>query len=177
MSRTLSAKERVRGAAGLVLLAAAALTFVTGLVLFFGFHVGGGHLRGAVLGLPRLVWLNLHRLPALVVAVSLGLHLALNARAFLARLRRGLVGKLGAGNGAELALYLAFLTVVLTGLAAWFLLGGSPALEGPVRLGRPPQLRHRFLDIHNIVGLAAFAAAVHHVGHRWRRLVRGPRTK
>ena len=159
-----------------VVLAAAFLTFGSGLVLFFGFHVGEGAFRTSSLGLNRLTWLNLHRLPALMVALGIGLHVALNWRAFVGRCRRSLSRKGGSRDVLELVMYVAFWTVALAGMAVWLLIGGSAPLAGPVQLGRLPQVRHHVVDVHNIAGLVAFLLTVHHVCHRWRRMVRGLRT-
>ena len=72
-----------------VVLVAAFLTFASGLVLFLNLHRDEGAFRMSPLGLTRLAWLNLHRLPALIVVSGIGLHIALNWKAFIARLRHG----------------------------------------------------------------------------------------
>lgn len=159
-----------------VLLTAAVVAFTSGFLLLFGFHVGNGVFRASAMGLSRLAWLNLHRLSALALTAALGLHLALNWKAFAARLRRGFSRKSGSKNGSELILYLTFGAAAITGLVVWLIVGGSAPLTGPVRFGPLPHTRHRFVDIHYIVGLVALVLTVHHVGHRWRRMVRGIRS-
>lgn len=155
----------------LVLLPAAVLTFATGLVLLLRFHAGMGPYRELALGVGRLAWLNLHRLSALVTALGVVAHVALNGRAFVGWLRRALAP--GRGAGLELLLYAATATVLVTGLVAWFVLDGSAPLGGPIPPGRLPPLRHRWVDVHDLSGLAALALAVRHVLHRWRALARG----
>jgi hypothetical protein len=156
-----------------VLFVAAFLTFASGLVLFLGFHAGQGAFRSSALGLTRLTWLNLHRLPALVVVFAIGLHIALNWRAFVARLRNGFSRKSKSRAVPELVLYVTFWTVALTGIVAWFFVAGSAPLAGPVPLGWLHPTRHHVVEIHHIVALVALPLAVHHVGHRWHRMVQG----
>ncbi len=156
-----------------VLLATAFLTFASGLVLFLRFHMGGGAFRTSALGLTRLAWLNLHRLPALLLVAVLGLHLILNGRAFRSRLRNGFARKSQARAVPELVLYGTFWTAALTGIVAWFFVSGSAPIEGPVPFGWLYPARHHVVEVHHIVALVALVLAVHHVGHRWHRMARG----
>jgi hypothetical protein len=156
-----------------ILLVAAFLTFATGMVLFFDFHAGKGAFRTSALGFSRLTWLNLHRLPGLIVVSAICLHLALNWAAFVARLRQGFSRKSKSRAISEQILYLTFWTVALTGIVAWFFVDGSAPLAGPVPFGWLYHTRHHVIEVHHIVGLVALALAVHHVGHRWNRIARG----
>ena len=156
-----------------VLIVAAFLTFASGLVLFLDLHRDEAAFRTSTLGLTRLAWLNLHRLPALFVVVAVGLHLALNWRAFVAKLRNGFARKSKSRAIPELVLYLTFWTVALTGIAAWFFVGGSAPLAGPVPLGWLHRTRHHVIEVHHTAGLVALLLAAHHVGHRWHRMVQG----
>jgi len=156
-----------------VLLLAAFLTFASGLVLFLGFHAGQGAFRTSALGLTRLAWLNLHRLPGLIVVATVGLHLTLNWAAFVARLRNGFARKSKSRAIPELVLYVTFWTVALTGIVAWFFVHGSAPLAGPVPPGWLNHTRHQVVEVHHIVALLALPLAVHHVGHRWHRMVQG----
>jgi hypothetical protein len=156
-----------------VLLVAAFLTFTSGLVLFLDLHRDAGVFRTSALGLTRLTWLNLHRLPALIVVVAVGLHLTLNWAAFVARLRKGLARKSKSRAIPELVLYATFWTVALTGILAWFFVAGSAPLAGPIPLGWLHPARHHVVEIHHIVALVALPLAVHHVGHRWHRMMQG----
>ena len=155
----------------LALLAAGSLAFASGLVLLACFHMDDGPYQRSALGLPRLAWLNLHRLPALLLAAAAAVHVALHWRAMLGWLRRALAR--GRGAGRELLLYATFWTVALTGLAAWTVVGGSAPLAGPIPLARLPHLRHALVDVHDLTGLVALALVVRHAGHRWRLLARG----
>jgi hypothetical protein len=126
-----------------------------------------------VLGLTRVTWLNLHRLPALVVAAGLGLHVALSWGPFVARLRRARARR----GLSEPLLYVAFWTVALTGTGLWLIVGGSTPLQGPVQLGPLEHGRHHVVDVHHIAGLVALPLTVHHVGHRWRLMTRALRAR
>ena len=154
-----------------VLLAAGFLTFASGLVLFLNLHKDAGAFRASTLGLSRLAWLNLHRLPALLVVATIVLHLALNWAALLARLRNAFARTSKSRGVSELLLYLTFWTVALTGIVAWFFVGGSAPLVGSVPLGWLHHTRHHVVEVHHIVGLVALLLAAHHVGHRWHRMV------
>jgi hypothetical protein len=159
-----------------VVLVAALLTFVSGMFLFFDFHVGKGAFRTFALGLSRLTWLNIHRMPALIVVAGIGLHVALNWKGFVARLQHGLSRKRKKRAISELILYVTFGTVAMTGIVVWLLVKGSAPLAGPIALGQLHPIRHQLVDIHNIAGLLALALTVHHVGHRWGQMVRGLRS-
>lgn len=75
----------------LVLLVAGALTFLPGLVLLVGFRMGPGAFRASALRAPRLVWLGVHRIAAVVLAAAMGLHrLGLGGRPFVRQLRNAL---------------------------------------------------------------------------------------
>jgi hypothetical protein len=140
--------------------------------LFLAFHVGEGVFRTTALGLSRLTWLNFHRLPALIAAAGIGLHVALNWKAFVARLWHGFYRERTKRAASELMLYVAFGTVAMTGIVVWLFVKGSAPLAGPAPLGHLPHLRHQFVDVHNIAGLVTLALTAHHVGHRWHRMVR-----
>lgn len=160
-------RGRIQPVVDVMLLVTGLATLATGMVLFLSFHGRSGAFRTSALGLARITWLNLHRLPAPLVVGALGLHLALNWSPFLARLRRAFSPR----NRSELVLYVTFWTVAFTGLGAWLLVGGSPPLSGPAAIGLPAHGRRMLLEVHHIVGLATLGYCVHHVGHRWRRMV------
>lgn len=155
-----------------VLLGAALLTFGSGLVLLIAFHVNEGATRASALGLGRLAWLNLHRLPALATLVGLGVHGGVNWKAFTTKLRRISRRDGGRRSVTDSLLCLALLTVALSGLAVWLLVGGSAPLLGPAPLGPAPGFRHHLVNVHNVAGLVALPCAVRHVGRRWRWMVR-----
>jgi hypothetical protein len=155
-----------------VLLVVALLTFASGMLLFFEFHVGKGAFRTSAFGLTRLTWLDIHRLPALIVVAGIGFHLALNWGGFVGRLRGSFSRNRKSRAVSELVLYLTFGTGAMTGIVVWLLGKGSAPLAGPVPLGQLHPIRHQLVDIHNIVGLVALALVAHHVGHRWHRMAR-----
>ncbi len=155
----------------LVLLAAATLTFSSGLLLIFAFEMGPDAYALSAMGVQCRVWLNLHRILGAVLAAGVALHLALDGRAFLGQLRRAF-RRGGAGGRLEVATYLAFSVVALTGLVAWLLVNGSAPLTGPIVLAHPPPGRDGLLEVHDTVGLVALALTANHVAHRWRFLWR-----
>jgi NAD-dependent dihydropyrimidine dehydrogenase PreA subunit len=146
--------------------------FASGLVLLIWFHMGHGRFAVEALGVSRFTWLELHRASAVVVLVAIALHLRLHWKAFSAKVRQALT-TLAAHRkpGADLDLYVACALVLLCGFVAWFL-PGSPPLPGPVLVGDMPTVRHRFIDVHHLVGLAALALSLQHVVVRAGRLVK-----
>ena len=164
-------RKRFKLLVDLCLLVAGFLTLASSLVLFFCFHMGDGPTRASAAGVARITWLNLHRLSALPLVAAVVAHIALHWRVFVGRLRRSF-SRLRRRGGPELLLYLTFWTVAVIGLVVWLFVDGSTPIGGPVRLARLTGIRHRLVDVHNIVGLVALVLTVHHVGHRWRGMVR-----
>lgn len=158
-----------------VLLLGGLATFATGLVLLFRFHMGHGPSAAVAWGVPKLVWVNIHRLGAALVVVAVVTHVGLHWRAFRARLAKVVVRRPTRRFDAELLLYAAFLVAAATGLAAWLLVDGSSPLFGPAVLGRATGVRHPWLDVHHVSSLVCLALVVHHLGHRWRFMVRRER--
>lgn len=143
--------------------AAGTVVFTTGLVLLTRFHMALGCLRGESLGLSRLAWVNLHRGGAVLLMAAIVVHVALHWRTLVCRTSRALARLPGRATNSDLVLYFGFPVVGVAGTAAWLFLPGSPPLWGPVTLGPLPPLRHLCIDVHNIVGVALFVAAVLHV--------------
>jgi len=155
-----------------VLLGSAATTFASGAVLLVCFHVGPAAFETSALGLGRLTWLNLHRLPAIALAGALAIHLFIDRRAFLARLRAMRPGGRGRRVASEIALYATFLASVALGFVAWLGMEGSAPLFGPVPLGHLAGARHDAIDLHFLAGIPAALLVIHHVWHRWRWMER-----
>ncbi len=154
-----------------LLLGAGIALFATGLVLLLCFHMGRGAFAREALGVGKLVWLNVHRLAAVVVAAGVGTHVGLHWRAVKGRLVR-LVGRRGQRRfDVELVLYLVFGVAAVTGLAAWLIVEGSSPLLGPAVAGVASGGRHRWIDVHHVSSLVSLALVVHHVGHRWRGML------
>jgi hypothetical protein len=153
----------------LSLLLSGFVAFVTGLVLLFAFHVGGGH-GGEVLGLGRLAWQNLHRSGALAAGVAVVLHLRPHIRLVTRRAWR-VLGRRGSGRDrVEVFMYVACAVVMGTGLVLWCLVDGSPPLFGAVLPGPMAPSRHHWVDPHFLVGMLAMVLVAHHVLHRRRLL-------
>jgi hypothetical protein len=154
------------------LLTAGLFTFASGLILLFYFHVGGGAFRASAIGLDRLTWLNLHRWSALVTSLGICLHLLLNRKPFVLKLK-GFTRRLTFGRAAAfLGFCTVFATVIVTGFIVWLAMDGSTPLTGPVTVMLQHDARHHVVDVHNITGIVALVAAAHHTLYRRHWLVR-----
>jgi hypothetical protein len=150
-----------------VLLLAAPVACLSGLVLFFAFHIGEGGFRPQALGLSRLAWQNIHRFAAALALVSAVAHAAVNAKPLLGRSLRALRGRPARQDVHELAVYATNATVFVTGFCAWLVIGGSMPIVGPVRLGRVAAERHPWIDVHNLAALCSLFLTTNHVRKRW----------
>lgn len=139
------------------------VVFVTGLVLLIEFHVGESVLRASAFGVSRLVWVNIHRLTAVLVLGAVVIHAALHWRAIVVRVNRACRNLPGRAGPADLTLYFGFLIEMLAGFVAWLALPGSPPLFGPVDPNHLQPVRHICIDVHNVTGLILLPAAVIHV--------------
>ncbi|WP_321476633.1 DUF4405 domain-containing protein [uncultured Paludibaculum sp.] len=172
VGRRLPIRSRLNSSTNLLALAAAVLTFSTGLVLLTHFHVGEGSLRAWALGQSRLVWVNLHRFSALAFLAAIAVHGQLHWRPLAAQVGRVFGRRPGKVSRADLVLYVGFAIVSAAGLAAWFGAPGSLPLFGPATLDRLGPQRHFWLDLHNVSGLIVLPAMVIHVRHRFRSILR-----
>lgn len=157
------------------LLCTALVTFSTGLVLLLRFHAGQGAFATAAFGVNKLVWVNVHRLSAVLVLADVITHVGLHWRAFCGRFTNVATRGTRRRVDSELVMYTAFLIAALTGLAAWLVVEGSSPLFGPAVIGRAHSTRHPWIDTHHISSLVLLALVVHHGGHRWRFMVRRAR--
>jgi hypothetical protein len=155
-----------------VMLAAGAVVFPTALVLLTRFHMGHGAFATSAFGIPRLVWLNTHRLAAIVVLAGVAAHSCLHCRTIIMRVSRAFKDRPGKAKASDLVLYFCFALDLLTGFLAWLLLPGSAPLYGPVRLGHLEPMRHMFIDLHNFAGLALLPAVVIHTCRHLRWILR-----
>ena len=156
------------------LLAAALVVFPTGLVILLGFHVGQGASAAAAFGIGKLVWLNTHRLSAILFTAGVTAHAALHWPAFRHRLTNSISGKTGRRVDSEPLMYAAFGIASAAALIAWWIVRGASPLFGPAATGAIDDARHRWIDTHLISSLALLALVAHHFGHRWRFMASGP---
>ena len=165
-------RGRVNYWANILALATSIVVFATGLILLTQFHMGEGALNNFALGASRLTWVNIHRLTALALSCAAGLHAYLHWHTLIARVRR-IRGHLpGGASRADPILYFGFAVEIITGLAAWFVLPGSPALLGPIRRTHLEPARHLCIDLHHLTGLILLPAAVIHVRRHFDWLLR-----
>jgi hypothetical protein len=162
--------SRVRSWIDGVALVGVFLTVASGLVLLVAFHVGGHSYQPAALGWSRLAWQNLHRLSSVPVLASVTAHVAIHFRSIGARILRTLRGARVGQDRREILFYVTFSTVVLTGFVVWIVVGGSPPLLGPARLGPVTHQRHAWVDLHFLAGLVSLHPTFHHVRRRWNAL-------
>lgn len=132
------------------------LAFGSGLLLFTQFHIGLGAMAIQFAGLSRATWANTHGMCCVFFAV-LTIHHCAHRKTALVRLFTRFPHRFG-----QLYLLSLSCTVLITGLAAWFVpLYGSGGLHAA---------RHVCVDIHNVSALLLLAGLALHVGRRWRRL-------
>ena len=124
-----------------------------------------------------LVWLNVHRFAAAIVALGVAGHVALHWRPFWKTLAKVVPGPKARRIGAEPLLYLVFAVAAVTGLVAWLVVEGSSPVLGPAILGRAGEARHPWIDVHHLTSLVALGLVAHHVWHRLRSLTRWPRVQ
>ncbi len=144
---------------------AATGVFGTGLILFFEFHVGHGAWNETFMGVGKSVWLDIHRVAAIAFAAGSILHIKLHWERLLNVARRFVKGRsarLRMMHLQQILLLVITIIVIGTGFCAWVLLSG-PAYEGT-------ELRHRWIDVHNIGSLLLLAGLTAHIKRRWRRM-------
>lgn len=131
-------------------LVSALVVFSTGLILLTRFHMGPHEAdRLAGLGLSRTAWINLHRWTAVVMTVSVAVHVGMHWRIAVARVRSAFPRMPGKAPRSDPVLYFGFLVVTLAAFLAWLVL--------------PRPLHHAAIDIHNVAGLVLLTALVRHV--------------
>ena len=145
------------------LLAAASVAFSTGIAMLLRLHMGREACAAEALGVSRGVWLNVHRLSAIVTASGIAAHASLHWPAVRARISSLVRRKRKNPVDPELLLYAAFLVSAVSAVVAW------TASDGSVR---SVHVWHHWIDAHHISSLVLLALAAHHAGHRWRFMSR-----
>lgn len=158
-----------------IVLFASLATFISGLVILFCLHVGRGAFAHSALGQSRLFWLNLHRFSAIVLSIGVVGHVALHWRSFCRIIVKVITGRKGKSTRSELLMYLVFTIAAVTAFVAWLVLDGSSRIRGPAFITPGHNRRHFWIDAHHVSSLVALAFVAHHIGHRWRLLIRQPR--
>lgn len=165
-------RQKVNYWANIAALATSTVVFATGLILLTQFHIGERALNNFALGASRMTWVNAHRLTALALSGAAGLHAYLHWHALVVRVCRVCKRFAGGASSADLILYFGFAVEMITGFAAWFVLPGSPALVGPIRLTHLEPARHLCIDLHHLTGLILLPAVVIHVSRHFNWLLR-----
>jgi len=142
--------------------------FATGLIMFFEYHVGGGSAPHVFLGTGKSAWVNIHRAAAVLFTAGAAIHMGLHwkyMKSIAKRWTAGLPKKIRTTTFQQLLLSAAAIIVMATGFIAW------AALSGKIYQGA--ELRHHWIDVHNITGLVLLAGLAVHIKRRWRRIFRG----
>lgn len=142
------------------------LVFGTGLILFFKFHVGGGHSRNVLFGLPKCFWLTIHQVAALAFLVGFGIHILNNKQyimSIVGRWRSNLPEKIKKRSLEQALLFVVGACVIFAGFYPWITMPGAH-----LRV----RSYHAWIDIHNCLGLAFLIGSVIHITRRWRRLLK-----
>ncbi len=151
------------------------MAFSTGLVLLVCFHMGDGAFAASAMGMDKLIWLNVHRFSAVIVFATVVTHVVLHWRTFYSRVGNAVRRRTKRLIDIEVLMYLAFFVLVLTAFVAWFVLDGTSPLFGPATIGPLSSTRHPWIETHHSTSLVSLMLVVHHVGHRWRLMVRRAR--
>ena len=154
-----------------ILLSVSTVTFSTGLVILICLHMGEGATASNAWGMGRLVWLNIHRLTAIVVVFIVAIHIGLNWPSFSRRFVNLINKKMKKPLNTELILYFAFFISILTSFTAWLVVEDSTPLFGPAVIEPMSHIRHHWIDIHHISSLVSLILIVHHIGHRSKFMV------
>lgn len=140
------------------------LVFGTGLILLFEFHVAGGAHRTEFFGLGRGFWLGLHEATAIAFVVCSVAHIQRHwkyLRTVATRWRANLPRKTKSTIREQALLFVAALVAVWAGFYAWVVFPGA-TLEH--------EEFHRWIDVHNRVGLLLLIGMGVHIKRRWRRI-------
>lgn len=143
--------------------------FGTGLVLFFKFHVGDGSMRGMFLGVPKPVWLNIHRAMAIAFLTCFTIHIGLHwsyITNIAKRWRVGLPKRIKTTSRHQLLLLIESIVVIGIGFYTWIIL----SLSGSVY--QSSELHHHLIDLHNIAGLFLLLSLTIHIKRRWHQVFR-----
>lgn len=147
-------------------LMASLAVFGTGLIMFFEFHVGDGGQHEIFIGIYKSVWVNIHRVMAIAFLTGFIIHLRLHWRCLTNIVRRwniGLSNKIKTTFLQQLLLLTVSIVVLGTGFYAWTALSG--------RIYEESELRHCWIDVHNITGLMLLTGLTLHIKRRWRRFI------
>jgi hypothetical protein len=140
------------------------LVFGTGLILLFWFHVGHGAHRMELFGLKKALWLNIHLVSSIAFFICSVLHIHMHWKyitTVVARWRANLPKKTKTTTYEQVLMFIAAAVVLWAAFYAWV---GYPnaTLEN--------REYHRWIDIHNRVGILLLIGMGVHIKRRWRRV-------
>jgi hypothetical protein len=148
----------------MISLLVAVVVFGSGLILFFLFHVGHGAHRTELFGVTKTFWLDIHLVSSLAFLVATIVHIHAHWRYIASVSRRWRVNlpKKIKSTTYEQALLLITAAVVLwAAFYAWIAFPNA-TLEN--------RDYHRWIDIHNRVGILLLTGIGVHIKRRWKRV-------
>jgi hypothetical protein len=157
-------KSTVNHRINMISLPVSVLVFGTGLILMFWFHVGEGAHRMELLGLKKALWLDIHLASSIAFFVCSVIHIHMHWKhitTVVARWNANLPKKTKSTTREQVLMFIAAAVVLWAGFYAWI---GFP--EGTLE----NREYHRWIDIHNRVGLVFLIGMGVHIKRRWRRI-------
>jgi len=143
----------------------------TGLILFTLFHVGDGAHRKEWLGLAKGYWLIIHQASAVGFLVGFVVHMQMHwkyLKTVAKRWRINLPKKIKSRTLEQILLFLAALVVLWAGFYPWIVMPGA-TLE--------VEEYHKWINVHNIVGIFFLIGMGVHIKRRWRLIIRYTKRK
>jgi hypothetical protein len=140
------------------------LVFGTGLILLFCFHVGDGAHRMDLLGLRKMLWLGIHLASSIAFFVCSVVHIHMHWKYIMTvvtRWRANLPKKTKSTTYEQALMLIAAIVVLWAGFYAWIVFPDA-TLEN--------RAYHRWIDIHNRVGIFLLIGMGVHIKRRWRRV-------
>jgi hypothetical protein len=145
-------------------LLASCVVFGTGLILFFLFHVGHGGRRTEFLGITKAFLLDIHTVSALAFLVCSAIHIHRHWKyisTVTRRWRANLSKKTKRTTYEQVLLLVATVIVLWAGFYGWIAFPDA-TLEN--------KEYHRWIDIHNRVGIVLLIGMGVHIKRRWKRI-------
>lgn len=138
----------------------------TGLILFTQFHIGDGAHQKEWLGLEKNFWLIIHQASAIGFFAGFVIHIQMHwkyIKTVAKQWRIKLPKKIKSKTFEQIMLLMATLIVLGAGFYPWIVMPGA-TLE--------TEVFHKWIDVHNRVGIFFLIGMGVHVKRRWRRIIR-----
>lgn len=159
-------KKNVKRTLNILNLFISIFVFGTGLILFTQFHIGDGAHQKEWLGLGKNFWLIIHQASAIGFLVGFVVHIQMHwkyIKTVAKRWRINLPKKTKLKTLEQILLFIASLVVLGAGFYPWIVMPGA-TLE--------VEVFHKWIDVHNQVGIFFLIGMGVHIRRRWRRIMR-----